>query len=221
MKQNILKQFNAVRASLPKARGWLQAKLPDIQAVLAGSFRHAHATGWLAALLTLNLGLTEDSRSATPPYGLGKMGGTSMGGRFPFEGAFFSKEKLTNKPMASQATKRSVKFAFRSDLGWYAIAYYPQDRPKASMKEYGRFTVASVDEAHHTYVIKLFEPDYKGAFIARVPNPPHPTDLSGKKAVATLELQVQGTNLLATVKDAQSDQVSFSTGDTFQMAPGQ
>ena len=175
----------------------------------------------LAALLMLNLGLTDNTQSATPSYGLGHMGSISMGGRFPFEGAFFSKEKLTNKPMSSQATKRSVKFAFRSDLGWYAVAYYPQDRPKAGMKEYGRFTVASVDEAHHTYVITLLDPDYKGPFIARVPNPSHPKDLSGKKAVATIELQVQGKDLLATVKEANSDQVSFSTGDTFQMAPGQ
>jgi len=120
--------------------------------------------------------------------------------------------------MASHATARAVKFAFRAELGWYAIAYYPQDRPKTGMKEYGRFTVASVDRDRHLYVITLFDPDYKGAYKARVPNPPRPNDLNGKKKAATIELQVHGQQLLATVKDANSDRVSFSPGDTFQMA---
>jgi hypothetical protein len=185
------------------------------------SLRNAQATRWLAALLILNLGLADDIQSATQPYDQGHMGGTSMGGKFPFAGAFFSKGKLANKPMSSQATKRTVKFAFRSDLGWYAIAYYPKDRPKAGMKEYGRFTVASVDEDRHSYVITLFDPDFKDAYMARVPNPSHPKDLGGKKPVATIELRVQGKELIATVKDARSDQISFSAGDTFPMSPGQ
>ena len=149
---------------------------------------------------------------------MGRMGGTSMGGQCPFEGAFFNQGKLPNQPMASHATARAVKFAFRAELGWYAIAYYPQDRPKTGMKEYGRFTVASVDRDRHLYVITLFDPDYKGAYKARVPNPPRPNDLNGKKKAATIELQVHGQQLLATVKDANSDRVSFSPGDTFQMA---
>ncbi|MCX6904751.1 MAG: hypothetical protein NTW03_14970 [Verrucomicrobia bacterium] len=185
-----------------------------------GNVGAAHATRWLVVLLVLNLALIAETHTATQPYDLGQMGGTSMGGKCPFEGAFFNKGKLPNKPMASQAGARAVKFAFRSELGWYAIAYYPQDRPKSGMKEYGRFTLASVDRNHHIYVITLFDPDYKGAYLARVPNPSHPKDLNGKKKVATIELQARGKELIATVKDANSDQVSFSTGDTFQMAPG-
>jgi len=174
---------------------------------------------WLAAVLILNLWRTPDARPQKP-YDIGHMGGSSMAGKFPFEGAFFSKESIAEKATPSHATSRSVKFAFRSNLGWYAIAYYPKHQPKASMKEYGRFTVASADKEKNSYVITLYNPDYKGIYKAVVPNPEKPNDLSGKKQVATVELKVDGNELAVTVKNADSNQVSFASGDAFQMKAG-
>ena len=172
----------------------------------------------LIPLLMLILGLAPNIRSEIKSYDKGRMGGSSMGGQFPFEGAFFSKDRLADQPMPSQATKRVVKFAFRAELGWYAIAYYPKDRPKSFMKEYGRFTATSVDKEKNSYVITLYDPDYQGEFIERVPNPSNPKDLSGKKEVATIELKIQGDELAVMVKSADSKLVSFAGGDIFQIA---
>jgi hypothetical protein len=143
-----------------------------------------------------------------------------MRGQFPLEGAFFSKGSVADQAMPSQAANRSVKFAFRSELGWYAIAYYAKRPRKAFMKEYGRFTVASADNRNNSYVITLYDPDYKGDFKENAPNPSKPNDLSGKKQVATVEFKVHGNELAVTVKNADSNQVSFARGDAFQMTAG-
>lgn len=176
---------------------------------------------WFVTLFALNFWLTGAAHSQTPAYDLGHMGGSSLGGKLPFEGAFFNKGSVADKPMSSQATKRSIKFAFRHDLGWYAIAYYPKGQSKAFTKEYGRFTVVSADKGENLFVITLYDPDYKGDFKKNVPNPSSPKDLSGRRQVATVELKVQGNELTVTVKNADSNQVSLASGDAFQMTPGQ
>jgi hypothetical protein len=174
---------------------------------------------WLAALLILNLWLAPDARSQKP-YDIGHMGGSSMAGKLPLEGACFSKDSVPDQAMPSHATNRSVKFAFRANLGWYAIAYSPKHEPKSAMKEYGRFTVASADKIKNTYVFTFYSPDYKGIYKAVVPNPEKPNDLSGKKQAATVELKLDGKELAVTVKKADSNQISLARGDTFRMTAG-
>ena len=189
-----------------------------MKALRSSGSRSNHSMFAMALVFTLCLPSLSHSKSQ--PYDLGHMGGSSMGGQCPFEGAFFSKERLADQAALPQAVGRVVKFAFRAKLGWYAIAYYPAKEPKVHLKEYGRFTLVSADKDRGEFVICLYDPDYKGEFIERVPNPVDPNDLSKKKKIATIELKVQGDEIAATVKDADSNQISFASGETFVTAPG-